>query len=324
MSLAPLLVLLVGAAPPDAGGTSGADVGRIDSSPPTVETRIEPAEVVVGERIRFEILLSHDGSKVFRMPEGLDLGVFEVVERQALATGPPGPDGRVAERLVLVLALFEPGEHRLPDLELPYVDPSGQEFRVHAPGGVVRCRSVLANVSQVELKPPSGPVPVIVEDRTLLYVAGALGLVLITALVAFVVARLLQRRERQEPPVPQIPPEVIARGRLQTLRAEDLPGRGLVKEFFLELSHILREYFGNRFRIGALEMTSEELLGYIDDDDLRRTVEPFLDGSDLVKFAKARPDAEESEAYLKTAELIVDVTTPRAEPAPAPGEGDAA
>ena len=248
------------------------------------------------------------------MPEGVDLGAFDVVDREAAAAGPPSPDGRVVERIAFVLALFEPGEHRLPDLVLPYVDPSGREHRVTAPGGVVRCRSVLANVSEAELKPAPQPVPVVVEDRTLLYAGGVLGLLLLTALVAFLTARLVRRREGTAPAAPPIPAEVIARGRLQTLRGEDLPGRGLVKEFFLELSHILREYFGNRYRIGALEMTTEELLACFPDEALRRTIEPFLDGSDLVKFAKARPTADESEAYLKTAELIVDVTTPRRAP----------
>ena len=262
-----------------------------------------------------------------RGPEAVDLGEFERREREAPGPSPPGPDGRVADRYAFVLALFTPGEFRLPDLKLPYVDRAGREFAVTAPGGVVRCRSVLANESEVGLKPPPEPVPVIVEDRTLVYAGGALGLVLVTALLAFVAARIWQGRQRVVPPPPAVPAEVIARGRLETLRGRDLPGQGLVKEFYLELSHILREYFGNRYRTNALEMTSTELLEFLTDARLggvpRETVTSFLDESDLVKFAKARPSEQEIEEIFRVAYEIVERTTPR-EPAPTPAGGEGA
>jgi hypothetical protein len=208
---------------------------------------------------------------------------------------------------------------------LPYLDANGRERTVKATGGVVKCTSVLANLNQPDLLPPPGPVRVIVEDKTLLWVGLVLALLLLTAAVALATARFLRGRDRIVVAAPVVPAEVIARGRLQTLRAKDLAGRGLVKEFYLELSHILREYFGNRYAVNALEMTTTEALDFLTEERLmgipRDVVAGFLDESDLVKFARYAPTEEETAEVFRVAEEIVACTTP-AEPDPMP-EGEA-
>ncbi len=324
-----LLLALVAADPgPDALGAPAADAAGADPvvapPPPVVEARLHPAEVRVGEPLTFEVAVTHDGSRAFRLPDSPDFGKAELVERHALAKDPPSQDGQITERYAFTLAFFEPGRHSIPDLELPYVDLRGREFQVRADGGVVACKSVLANEAAPELKAPPGPRPLIVEDRRPLYAAGVLGVALTAALLAFLVGRFMRGRAPAEPPPPPIPAEVIALGRLQALRARNLPRQGMVKEFYLELSHILREYFGNRFSVAALEMTTEELLVHLTDVRLRgvrrSTVERFLGDSDLVKFAKYVPTDEEVAEIFLSAEDIVHRTTPRA--ASPPPDGD--
>lgn len=315
-------------APPSAPSTPAPDapaapaVRAVDEAPPKVETRIEPREVRVGEQLTFELLVTHDGTRSFRMPDALDFGKAELIERQPVDTSVPDDAGNVIDRHAFKLAIFEPGRHVIGDFDLPYVDLQGREFTVPAKGGVVACKSVLANETAPELRPPPGPVKLIVEDRRPLYAGGALGIALLAGLIAFGFGRYMRGRAPLPPPPPPVPAEVIALGRLQSLRARNLPRQGLVKEFYLELSHILREYFGNRFDMNALEMTTPELLAELTDARLRgvrrSVVERFLGESDLVKFAKHLPNDEEVADVFLAAEDMVHRTTPRPAPAATP------
>jgi len=85
-------------------------------------------------------------------------------------------------------------------------------------------------------------------------------------------------------------PEEVAHAALALLLAENLPGRGLVKEFYLRLTGIVRQYVEDTTGIRAPEQTTEEFLR-----DMRtRAVFPpersarladFLEAADLVKYA---------------------------------------
>jgi hypothetical protein len=90
------------------------------------------------------------------------------------------------------------------------------------------------------------------------------------------------------------PAHLIALRRLEDLKAQQLLEAGEYKLFYDRLSEIAREYMENRFRIRALEMTTEEFLSSLGEQDFlnpaqKKAVIEFLQYSDLVKFAKHRP-----------------------------------
>ena len=73
----------------------------------------------------------------------------------------------------------------------------------------------------------------------------------------------------------------------------------------LSLIHIfLRTYIAARWGVGAMEMTSDEIIEAMRSEELpdkaRMDLTAILRDADLVKFAKATPDGEQNEAdYLK-------------------------
>ena len=89
---------------------------------------------------------------------------------------------------------------------------------------------------------------------------------------------------------------------------------GYLKEYYSELTEIVKEYLGGRYEFGALEMTSEELLDcrarWNVDDESYRTVRRMLTGGDLVKFAKFKPDSHENDRHLEAAFALVAATKP--------------
>jgi hypothetical protein len=94
-----------------------------------------------------------------------------------------------------------------------------------------------------------------------------------------------------------VPPHLTA---LQRLDALEQSGRLVDAEAsaaFAELSEILRQYLGGRFRVAALDMTSTELLQHFQQVELRGIshdeLRQFAELSDLVKFARLPASADE-------------------------------
>lgn len=94
---------------------------------------------------------------------------------------------------------------------------------------------------------------------------------------------------------PKIPAHVLALAALDKLKSDQLWQKGETKEYYIQLTEILRTYIERKFKILALEMTSEEILAYfnnnIDNKDVIDKLKFILDNADMTKFAKKKPDA---------------------------------
>lgn len=124
-------------------------------------------------------------------------------------------------------------------------------------------------------------------------------------------------------PVIVKPPHEIALSALNQVKDEKLWQQGREKEYYTELTDILRKYIEDRFYISAPEMTSDEILtvikGFTDTDSSYYTLEQVLKLSDLVKFAKYKPLTNENDLSLVNAYLFVNQTK-REEPVAIEGE----
>lgn len=86
------------------------------------------------------------------------------------------------------------------------------------------------------------------------------------------------------------------------------------KEYFTELTDILREYLFARFGINAMEMTTRQIMDKIYESDLRDKrdyVKQILNVADFVKFAKVRPLPADSIAAYDNAEKFIEETIPQ-------------
>ena len=86
------------------------------------------------------------------------------------------------------------------------------------------------------------------------------------------------------------------------------------KLYYSTLTDILRTYIDGRFGVGAMEMTSDEIIEAMRNVDLPQKsamdLTQILRDADLVKFAKAVPEAEENEAAYEAAWQFVEQTKP--------------
>ena len=86
------------------------------------------------------------------------------------------------------------------------------------------------------------------------------------------------------------------------------------KLYYSSLSDILRTYLAGAFEVGAMEMTTDEIVEALKKITLpekaRMDLVAVLRDADLVKFAKAMPEANDNELAYSRAYYFVEETKP--------------
>jgi hypothetical protein len=117
-----------------------------------------------------------------------------------------------------------------------------------------------------------------------------------------------------KPSKKRLPPYEEAMLNLQNLKAAQLWQRGQEKEYFTGLTDILRVYIDRRFHINAVEMTSSQIIDTLKKNEETKAVneqlEMILEIADIVKFANARPLADDNEVAYQRAVNFVEATRP--------------
>ena len=116
----------------------------------------------------------------------------------------------------------------------------------------------------------------------------------------------------------RLPPYEEAMINLQNLKAAQLWQKGQEKEYFTGLTDILRVYINRRFHINAVEMTSSQIIDTLKENKETKAVneqlEMILEVADIVKFANARPLADDNEVAYQRAVNFVEATRPVEQP----------
>ena len=137
----------------------------------------------------------------------------------------------------------------------------------------------------------------------------AAALIAVVAVVAAVwfLLRYLARRIKEH----RMSPIERAWVELDRLLKKGLPGRGRYKDFYVELTMVVRRYVQRKYGIRAPHLTTEEFLGELADSRLGECsnvegLKAFLESADMVKFAgvKATPEmaddaTDSARGYLK-------------------------
>ncbi len=142
-------------------------------------------------------------------------------------------------------------------------------------------------------------------------------LAILAAALVLVLIRILKRFKRkiksEEVVVNPDPAHVIAFRDLEKLKNDQLWQKGEVKHYYSRLTEILRQYLENRFGVYSLEMTTSETLDELiktgfKKDDSYTMLKNILNGSDLVKFAKYKPEPSENELHFENSWAFVEIT----------------
>ena len=117
--------------------------------------------------------------------------------------------------------------------------------------------------------------------------------------------RLAVRKIREMVRIHRMSPIERAYYELDRLLQKKLPGRGLYKDFYVELTMVVRRYVERKYGVKAPNMTTQEFLGELarraDDATMARigdsaALKEFLESADLVKFAGVEATMEMADA----------------------------
>ena len=269
--------------------------------------------ISLGDRLTLTVEVEHEPGQLVAWPASDEtLGSFELL---GTVLGPASvPQGRQTSSMRYTLTSFELGELEIPAIELAVADSGDSEPQL------IRTEPIRVVVASVGLD-GSGDIraikaPLDMPRNWLLLLPWVL---LVGGLLAlgYWLYRRYRGRERTtvaclETPKPARPPYEVAYEALERLEAKRLPERGEIKQYFIEVSEIIRTYLEGRYPIDALEMTSCEVLTALEQMGLKSAVydlfPPFFERADLVKFAKHRPDLEACRAMIPMARRLVDET----------------
>ena len=140
-----------------------------------------------------------------------------------------------------------------------------------------------------------------------------LGILIIILIIYLLKKYLFTKKEIKKniPPLIEIPAHISAMKQLNKLEKDRVWENGDAKDYYSQLSYILRSYLENRFKFIALELTTEEILNNlkskVKNADLNN-IKTLLNRSDLVKFAKNQPIKSENIESVSDAKLFVEKT----------------
>lgn len=146
----------------------------------------------------------------------------------------------------------------------------------------------------------------------------ALLVLLAAGLLAWLIIWFWRRKQAPAVAPPVIPPWEKALRALDRLGATTPKTAAELKEYYFELSRIVRIYIEERFNIRAPEMTTEEFMERARaaaelSGEHRDFLNQFLHVSDMVKFARFAPTPQDMREARSSAGRFVESTKPMPE-----------
>jgi len=280
----------------------------------SVSARIDAKQITVGDQAQLFIEARHNTlqSKLQWAVLPDTFNSLEIVEKGKIDTVKQGDIAIYKQRLMVTG--FDSGSFRIPAFLFSVIPNQGHAYTLQTDSFELLVNTVAVDTTK-GIKPIKGILNVKFSWRDYIWfiVGGAVLLLVIIAVVIY----LAKRRKAPAPPPPPAPEVPLHEQYLKLLEGVDhkqLWQQGRVKEYYVELTDVLREYVEKRFHTQALELTTDELL-----DIARRHHElavhhdllaGILRTADLAKFAKAQPLPAEHVAALDAARSFIETTKP--------------
>lgn len=275
---------------------------------PRISTSADTLSIRIGEQVKFTIAVEADTTAQVIFPEGQTFSPLETVE--AFQTDTTRQNERMTLLKTYALTQFDSGVYLLPTQR---IEVDGKGYFTDSLLVAVATVPVDTTVQKMyDIKPMME-----VEGRSLAWlwwVGWSVGLLLLAGGIFYWFF------VRQKPLTPQeaealLPPFERAMRELKRLEDSRYLIQDETKQYYTELTNIVRLYLEEEVHVTALESTTAELMAKLEmlrdagqlklEDDTLKQFRRILETADLVKFAKSKPPAGEAERDRKEVELIV-------------------
>ncbi|MBN1852681.1 MAG: hypothetical protein JW829_08150 [Pirellulales bacterium] len=288
---------------------------QAELGPVRVSVEVEPAKAKLSDEPVLTLTMDYErGVTIHKPPFGEAFGDFIIRDfREPLARS---VGNREILEQVYTLEPTRTGKIHIDPISVSFSDtrPDGdhQEHTIETEGLVVEVDSVVPTdmPSLADLRPLKEPVPVPQLGRNyLVWFVLAGGFVLAASLLFWYIRKKLRKREDEIP----LTPEELAYLELNRIIRANLAEED-VKQFYVELTGVVRRYIERTKGIRAPEQTTEEFLREISGQatfqpDENRRLRAFLESADLVKFAAFEPRKDDIEESFHRAKQFIGLET---------------
>jgi len=278
-----------------------------------VNALLDVKQITVGDQARMFINVTNDPAtgKVIWPAIPDTFNSLEVVEKGKIDTLKNG--AKLTYRQRLLITGFDSGLFKIPAFVFTVAPNSGTPYTIQSDSFTLQVLTVAVDTTK-GFKGIKGIIYVKSSWRD--YIGLIAGGILFVALVAFVIIYFV-RNKRVAAPKPQGPVESLQDYALRLLReldARQLWQKKQVKEYYVELTDVVRNYVEMRFQTSAMELTTDELLSKV---AYHRDMQPYhdllsqiLNMADLAKFAKFQPMPQEHMDAMDKARQFIERTRP--------------
>jgi len=276
----------------------------------TATASTKQKEYLIGDWIPVDLFVSATSNNKVAFPNLKD-SISETIE---VANFTPidtiKKSGQYEYHQLVNLIVFDTGKIQLPQFQF-LVDNNGKLDTITSEAIVVHVAGVKIDTTK-DIKPIKEPLKIPYTFQEILpFIIGALIIAIIAGLIVWYI---IERKKKKQPLDEKylLPPHVWAFKELNKLQQDKLWQTGEVKNYYSRLTDIARTYIELRYKIPAMEKTTDELMSSmhkgIMKQSLKKELNEVLMLSDFVKFAKAQPDFLENENSLNIIKDFIDKT----------------
>ena len=281
-----------------------------ERGPVKVRVEVDPPKASLSDEPTLTLTIDYQrGVTVDKPPFGKSFGDFEIRDFHEPMLKIAGD--REIIRQIYTLEPMRTGKLPIYPISVTFTDDrpdgDGQEHTIESEGLTVEITSVVGSElpSLEELRPMAPPVE-LPQPRGF-RVRRPITLLLLVVAVLVGLWRWLRRRKAVDATL--LSPQELAYLELEKLLEAGLAETD-VKQYYVELTAVVRRYIERTTGIRAPEQTTEEFLHQI---SRRQTFPPaesarlksFLESADLVKFAARRPRKEDIEESFQRAKIFI-------------------
>ncbi|WP_424514736.1 hypothetical protein [Psychroserpens sp.] len=274
-----------------------------------VTSSIDTTKIRIGEQITYKIQVEADSMDLVVFPEGQTFQPLEMIESYKVDT----TKNKANFQLIKTYGLtqFDSGGFTIPKQKVIIGDKAFFTDSMRVEVNMIKVDTTVQNLYDIK--------PMIkVEKASSQWWKYLLIGILIAILIGFVLWWFIWRKKplTEEEEIALLPPYDRAKLALQKLDTSDYLQRAELKDYYSELTFIIRKYLDEKVYDRALESTTDELIKRLNllrdanKIELSTTdinnIETILKRADLVKFAKSAPDVELARVDRSTIDLEID------------------
>lgn len=268
--------------------------------------------ILIGDQIKLNISIELDLNEEYNWPEFTD-SVYEKVEiiSKSDLKETETENSKILSQQV-VLTCFDSGSYYLPPIVFNE-NKKTEGLLLNVNTIVINDSSSMMDITDAKIGTKDDYTPEEITEkrkRFWIMIAWIIGILLLLFLIYYLIKKYKKGESLITKRKIVIPPHITALNKLQNLNKKKLWQKGELKEYYSELSLILREYTENRFNFQALELPTSDIIRNLTqlDSDLLSKLEFVLQKADNIKYAKGLSLDEENKESMKKSKEFIQLT----------------